>query len=80
MKEQIEGWVARDGDNNGFLTCFNTIPIRMPKRFLRKQRKVWLCSKECTSWVGVPRNLFPNLKWEDEPIKVKITYETIEKV
>ena len=56
----INGWVARDQD--GLLTLFDSEPKRFPID---------------ESWVGcgftdLPKDLFPDLKWEDEPIEVEL--------
>ena len=56
----IKGWVARDQD--GLLTLFDSEPKRFPVD---------------ESWIGcgftdLPKDLFPDLKWEDEPIEVEL--------
>ena len=62
---KLTGWVARDSEYNPYsglgLVLFN-----------EKPRKYYDC------WRGaiasqLPWNLFPDLKWEDEPVKVEIT-------
>ena len=74
MKETIEGWIARDEEpytsssegTDLFLYPYN--PIRTVGNFVDERGY-------CMS---LPKELFIEQKWEDEPRKVKITIETID--
>ena len=70
-----EGWVARD--STGDLFCYKSKPIR---------------GLSCTQWTfdykspwkgpalfAIPNNLFPELTWRDEPIKISITYKKVKR-
>ena len=65
MKEAVEGWVARD--KNGRITLYEDKPYRDGDKW-----------RGC-SWKSslIYDRFFPNLKWEDEPIKVKVTLTPI---
>ena len=71
MKEVIEGWIARDQEPDEFsskgtdLFLYLYKPIRCVGNFIDD-------GGYCMS---LPRELFPEQKWEDEPKKVKITIE-----
>lgn len=60
----IEGYVARDESND--LWLYEKYPVRMGN--------YWLNDNFIMS---IPNELFPNLKWEDEPIKVELTIKAI---
>ena len=72
-EESEEAWVARD--STGDLFCYKSKPIR---------------GLSCTQWMfdykspwrgpavfKIPNNLFPELTWRDEPIKISITYKKV---
>lgn len=54
-------WVARD--NNGELYLYNEKPEYY------NGSKVWVAGGICAK---LDNNLFPELKWEDEPLEVKL--------
>lgn len=56
----IKMWVARD--RTGDLEAYMNEPER--------GNHVWLNDGE---YSHIPRNLFPNLRWEDNPIEVEMT-------
>lgn len=73
--ESEEAWVARD--STGDLFCYKSKPIR---GFSCTQ---WMFDYK-NPWKGpavfkIPNNLFPELTWKDEPIKISITYKKQEK-
>ena len=66
---KIKGWAARDkwsGESNLY------IGYKKPKRILDTDPGfgMWCDFGE---FMELPKDMFPNLKWEDEPIKVEIT-------
>lgn len=65
MKEQLTGWLTRDGDLYGTLKIFE-----------RKPRREFLSWEHGYFRAELPRSLFPNITWKDEPVKVSITIET----
>lgn len=60
----IEGYVARDESND--LWLYEEYPVRMGN--------YWLNDNFIMS---IPNKMFPNLKWEDEPIKAELTIKAI---
>lgn len=71
MKEVIEGWIARDEDN---MVCYHT---KEPHR-VKDDIFMGLWESENGESGELPKTMFPDLKWKDEPRKVLITIETIE--
>lgn len=59
---KLEGWIARDEDDR--LHLFEVEPRR-----LEKERRWWDRDYHRT---GLDESDFPNLRWEDEPIYVKL--------
>ena len=70
MQEAVEGWVAVDSDTvgNRRVTFFPKEPVRD----LLTKYKYWAATRPNYESVRLNPNAFPNLKWEDEPIKVRI--------
>ena len=74
MKETIEGWIARDEEpytsssEGTDLFLYPYKPIRTVGNFVDERGY-------CMS---LPKELFIEQKWEDEPRKVIITIETID--
>lgn len=70
MEEAVEGWVAVDSDTAGNrrVTFFPKEPVRD----LLTEYKYWTATRPNYESVQLNPNAFPNLKWEDEPIKVRI--------
>ena len=65
-------WLARDKD--GFLTVFENKPEREDEKW------VDFYSETVKQFIFIDNSLFPNLKWEDEPIEVNIfTKEFVQK-
>lgn len=68
----FNGWVARDF--TGSLTCF--VQEDKPSRWFRENRFEWYSHR------GEPYTLpvgsFPDLTWEDEPVKVEVTIRRTE--
>lgn len=68
----IEGFVARD--RNGNVYFYDTKPVR--DKCLGYE--IWASDGEnIIQSYQLPISSFPDLKWEDEPIKVKLTIERI---
>ena len=65
----IEGFVAKDESFNNRLFFF--CPYK-PKR--NRFQGIWQAKGR---EYEIPREIFPNLKWEDEPIKVELTIKRI---
>ena len=65
MDYLMKGWVARDSREDGLLGLGLIVHFKKPTR----QGDAW--SSE-TIWMHLPWNLFPELKWEDEPKEVEI--------
>lgn len=56
-------WIARDKDQT--LWLFENKPI--------KENDVWNCSDHISAYIKISdKTLFPELKWEDEPIEVDL--------
>lgn len=58
-------WIARD--KNGSLWLYNEKPIR------NEEEEDWTIATPTDTAVGtLDTNMFPELKWEDEPIEVDL--------
>jgi len=64
----IEGYVARDGVYED-LHFFSTMPYRSLPHIWRQ--------KDAKYGTHLPDEMFPNLKWKDEPVKVELTIKKI---
>ena len=62
-------WMARDKDNAQRALC---VGHYKPKR----GSSIWV---DFGAHMVLPREKFPNVKWEDGPVKVKVTIEIIKK-
>lgn len=60
-KVKIKGWVARDKD--GQISCYCDKPYR--------SHYCWYSFPRYEVWI-LPDELYPDLKWEDEPIEVEL--------
>lgn len=69
MEKIIKGWIAKDGDELERVCFFNTVPVRGKGIFQKKQ---WIC-REAGWYFYLPKHLFKEMKWEEEPVKVSIT-------
>ena len=65
----IEGYVARDKD--GQLCVF------YGDKPQRGGCNRWWHPEHCPvgDWMNIPEEMFPELKWEDEPIEVELIFE-----
>ena len=74
MKETIEGWIARDEREKAIdsLAVYRGNP---PERDSSDIGGYW---SNRGDYMTLPKEMFPNQHWEDEPQKVIITIETIE--
>jgi len=61
---KIKGWVARDSD--GCLNYFNSKPLRGEASWVMPQNPMALNGAD-----------FPDLRWEDEPIEVKLLIKKV---
>lgn len=62
----IKGWLARDKDDTLVLGR------RCPERIMKTG--TWMGFAQC---MKIDKELFPELKWDDEPIEVEITIKSI---
>ena len=69
-EDTIKGWVARDG--HGALVFSNEKPSRLEWCGW----KLWKISRG-TPAVVLPNTFLPSLRWEDEPIPVRVIIEEI---
>ena len=60
----IKGWITRDGD--GSLTIY---PDPDKPRRSRQYQFWWSC---VNGW-NVPRDLFPDIKWDSDPKEIEMT-------
>lgn len=67
MKEIIEGFVARDA--NGFIYLWE----ECPRRCSDIRYKWW--ESTFSTRMELPAQSFPDITWEDEPKKVKVTID-----
>lgn len=56
-------WVARDED--GLIFLYSSKPIRGNGQWM-------LNIEECSDLIPIDDNSFPNLRWEDEPLEIKL--------
>lgn len=70
MKEAVEGWVAADSDTEGKRRV--TLFPKKPVRDVLTEYKYWAATHPRYESIKLDSNAFPNLKWEDEPKKVRI--------
>ena len=68
MKVEIKGWVARNQEPDEIIFCPGEEP---PTRMV----SYWFCGFTW-SYCTLPRNEFKDIRWEDEPVKVKVTFES----
>ena len=61
----LEGWVARDCFR-GNICLFEHKPIRPSEQSLG----IWKCH---SSVLHLPKEAFPTLRWENEPVEVRVT-------
>ena len=69
-EEQVEGWVAVDSNTEGKrrVTFFPQKPVRD----VLTEYKYWAATRPSYESIKLDSNAFPDLKWEDEPKKVRI--------
>ena len=66
----IQGWVARDKKYNT-LNLYTEKPYRTKSGYQEGDEPDWWES-DCASFLPLDKNLFSDLTWESEPIKVSI--------
>ena len=67
---KIKGWVSRDSVEDGFIGTGLIFHLSKPSR----------CTREWSSQsiaMYLPWEMFPNLKWEDEPIEVELVIRKV---
>ena len=74
MKEVIEGWIARDQNKGNDSDLY--VGMFKPQRQKSSLGFGMWC--EYGDYIQLPCEMFPEIKWEDEPRKVKITIEMID--
>lgn len=67
--DKINGYIARDAFL-GELCLYSDKPYRNSDGL-----GIWKMSKGCN--FHLPKEMFPDLKWEDEPMMVEVTFTTI---
>ena len=74
MVETFIGYIARDEKERAIdsLALFRDVP---PERLIMDTGGIW---ENCSDFMSINKDMFPDQKWEDEPRKVKITIETID--
>ena len=70
MKDAMEGWVAADSDAYGKRRV--TFFPKKPVRDVLTEYKYWAATRPEYESIKLDSNVFPELKWEDEPKKVHI--------
>ena len=68
-KEEMEGWIARDKFQDT-LVLFSDKPYRSGSSL-----GLWKCS--FGSFFTLSKEMFPDVKWEDEPIEVELTIHRV---
>lgn len=78
---KIKGWVARDGTvrriDVGRLRFFDNKPFR--RDYITTVNGEWGEHRDypCKYIINLPKDLFPDLSWKDEPIEVELTLNRI---
>lgn len=62
---RISGWIARDSIEDAFMGCGLILHHTKPHR----DRGEWSSQ---TIAMHLPSNMFPELRWEDEPVEVEL--------
>lgn len=80
MKEVIEGWIARDlGPINAQDLNIGKLRVWPRYPYRNKIGCFWMPNfPQDIAIIEIPKDKFTSLKWKDEPLKVKVTIETIE--
>ena len=81
MKEIAEGWIARDSADR--LGLYDQMPTKKRELvpFIGEVVENWVIGDD---WIGrfslegTTKRLFPNLKCDDKPCKVRVTIEIID--
>lgn len=75
--ELCKGWVARNRPNTSpSLVFFYDKPIRQDNGW---GDKFWHSPNTWSEEISIPANLFPSLRWEDEPIEVEVVIRNARK-
>lgn len=74
--EKVKGWVARDDD--GTLAIHYEKPRRVcyPNGNIMPDGTPWVWENEA-GYGLLPVKIFPDLKWEDEPLEVELTIKRV---
>lgn len=73
---KIKGWIARD--ENGDLYAFVKKPERSLGEFELKDKTLWEDFTGNGS-IRLPKELFPDITWESDPIEVELTISELAK-
>ncbi len=73
MEKKIKGWLVRDKDD--FTAVYGVKPIRGKTEWSDGTRP--RCASESSLILSFIEYMFPDVKFEDEPIEVEITIKTI---
>ena len=63
---KLKGWVAKDEDGGIFFHLDN-----------KPKRREWFWNQSLFSCFILPKDSFPDLTWEDEPIEVTIEIKEV---
>ena len=66
----IEGYVAKDKDSCSFI-------YELKPRMSKTINGVWVSPSMDGCVLRIPKEAFPNLEWEDDPIKVELCIKRI---
>ena len=66
----IKGWVARDnkGDSDSLSIYRDIKPNRL------NEEGLW---ENMSDFMTIPKDMFPEIKWEDEPVKIEMIIKKI---
>ena len=70
---KINGWLVRDKDD--FTAVYGVKPIRGKTEWLDGSHPK--CSRETSFILSFGEYMFPDVKWEDEPIEVELTIKPV---
>ena len=73
MEKKIKGWLVRDEDD--YTAIYSVKPIRGKTEWVDGNHP--RCHDESSYILSFGEYVFPDVKFEDEPIEVEITIKTI---
>lgn len=66
-------WIARDKNNT--LRLFRVKPFKLSEGVDKPTLEVWDTDDDADYECMLDSSLFPNIKWENEPMEVELTYK-----